>query len=217
MKILTWAAAALALICGHAVAEDEVAPYLRPVRVVADQRITVGNEGRLPLYVSSDWSHPLPDIIRAVLILHGRLRNADVFTAPPGRAQAAAGATGAATLMIVPQFLADIDIEAHHLPADTLRWTLEGWEGGDDATGPRPASSFEASIEILARLADRSILCRILTDVVVAGHSSGPGGAALCDGQLPVRRRLTPRTYRRALCRRQSLVLRLLLGGAPGA
>ena len=173
MKILTWASAAvIALICGHAVAEDEVAPFRRPVRVVADQRITVGNQGRLPLYVSSDWSNPLPGITRAVLVLHGRLRNADVYYRSAKTAQAAAGDVGTATIMIVPQFLAGIDVDAYHLPADTLRWSLEGWEGGEPALGPTPASSFDALDAILARLADRRLFPD-LKQVVVAGHSGG--------------------------------------------
>ena len=62
---------------------------------------------------------------------------------------------------------------SHHLPPDTLRWTLEGWEGGDDATGPKPASSFDALDAILARLADRTLFPK-LTDVVIAGHSHRP-------------------------------------------
>lgn len=172
MKILTWAAAALALICGHAIAEDEVEPYRRPVRVVADQRIAVGNQGSLPLYVSSDWSNPLPGITRAVLVLHGRLRNADVYYRSAKTAQAAAGPVGTATIMIVPQFLAGIDVDAYHLPAATLRWSLEGWEGGEPALGPTPASSFDALDAILARLADRRLFPD-LKQVVVAGHSGG--------------------------------------------
>ncbi len=49
----------------------------------------------------------------------------------------AAGEDGKRALMIVPQFLAEIDIEAHKLPADMLRWSLEGWEGGGGrARGP---------------------------------------------------------------------------------
>ncbi|MET0676151.1 MAG: alpha/beta hydrolase [Bradyrhizobium sp.] len=162
----------LALVAGRASAADEDAPNKRPVKVVADKRIAVGTKGTLPLYVSGDWSKPEPGIIRAVIVLHGRLRNADVYYDSAKTAQAAAGPTGQATLMIVPQFLADLDIEAHHLPPDTLRWTLEGWEGGDDATGPQPASSFEAMDAILARLADRTLFPN-LKDVVVAGHSGG--------------------------------------------
>ncbi len=168
-----WAAAALlALICSHAAAEDEVEPYRRPVRVVADQRIAVGNEGSLPLYISSDWSKPLPGITRAVLVLHGRLRNADVYYRSAKTAQAAAGDVGAATIMIVPQFLAAVDVDAYHLPADTLRWSFEGWEGGEPALGPTSASSFDALDAILARLADRRLF-PALKQVVVAGHSGG--------------------------------------------
>ena len=172
-----WFAAALLLICsqvfyGKALAKDEAAPHQRAVKVVAEQRLAVGNEGVLPLYVSSDWSKPQPSITRAVVILHGRLRNADVYYRSALAAQAAAGEAGKATIIIVPQFLAEVDIEHWHLPPDTLRWSLEGWEGGEPALGPTPASSFEALDAILARLADRNIFPN-LKQVVVAGHSGG--------------------------------------------
>ena len=169
-KIL--AALALALIITQAYAEEEVAPNQKPVKVVADKRIAVGSQGMLPLYVSADWSKPLPGITRAILVLHGRLRNADVYYRSALTAQAAAGDAGKSTIMIVPQFLAGIDIEAYHLPADTLHWSLEGWEGGDAAEGPQPASSFDALDAILARLADRHLFPD-LKRVVVAGHSGG--------------------------------------------
>jgi pimeloyl-ACP methyl ester carboxylesterase len=153
-------------------AADEVAPNHRPVKEIADSRLAVGAQGTLPLYLSADWSKPLPDINRAVLVLHGRLRDANVYFRSAKTAQAAAGDVGKAAIMIVPQFLAGIDIDAHQLPPDTLRWTLEGWEGGDAAVGPAPASSFDALDAILAKLADRKIFPN-LKQVVVAGHSGG--------------------------------------------
>jgi hypothetical protein len=55
-----------------------------------------------------------------------------MFISDPPK-QAAAGEAGKASIMIVPQFLAGIDVDAYHLSRDTLRWTLEGWEGGDRA------------------------------------------------------------------------------------
>jgi pimeloyl-ACP methyl ester carboxylesterase len=161
-----------ALWGGRASAEEEVAANRRPVKAIAGSRVAVGRQGSLPLYLSSDWSEPLPGITRAVLILHGRLRNADVYFRSAQTAQAAAGDAGRRAIMIVPQFLAEIDVEAFHLPPDTLHWTLEGWEGGNAALGPSPASSFDALDAILARLADRRLFPD-LQQVVVAGHSGG--------------------------------------------
>jgi pimeloyl-ACP methyl ester carboxylesterase len=168
-----WIAAVfLACIGAHALAEEETAPHKRPVKVVADGRLAIGDKGTLPLYVSSDWSKPLPAITRAIIVLHGRLRNADVYYRSAQTAQAAAGDAGKAAIMIVPQFLAGIDVEGWQLLPDTLRWSLEGWEGGEPALGPTPASSFDALDAILARLADRTIFPN-LKQVVVAGHSGG--------------------------------------------
>ncbi len=160
------------LTFSQAWAADEVAPNHRPVKEVANARIAVGTQGVLPLYVSADWSKSLPEMTRAVLVLHGRLRDADVYFRSALTAQAAAGDAGKAAIMIVPQFLARIDVEAYQLPPDTLRWTLEGWEGGDDAVGPTSASSFDALDAILARLADKKLFPN-LKQVVVAGHSGG--------------------------------------------
>ena len=171
MRILA-AIVGLALLGGHAMAEEEVASHRRPVKVIADVRIAVGGDSLLPLYVSADWTNPLPRITRAVLVLHGRLRDADVYDRSARAAQAAAGEAGRTTLMIVPQFLVGIDVDAFHLPPDTLHWSLLGWEGGDPAEGPRPLSSFEALDAILARLADRRLFPD-LKQVVVAGHSGG--------------------------------------------
>jgi len=171
MKVLA-AIVGLAVLGGHALAEEEVATHRRPVKAIADARIAVGSEARLPLYVSADWSNPLPGMTRAVIVLHGRLRNADVYYRSALTAQAAAGEAGRTTLMIVPQYLAGIDVDAFHLPPDTLHWSLLGWEGGDPAEGPRPVSSLEALDAILARLADRRLFPD-LKQVVVAGHSGG--------------------------------------------
>ena len=164
--------ALMALLPAHARAQEGGAPNTRPVKAVADSRIAVAGKGSFPLYLSSDWTTPQPAITRAVIVLHGRLRNADVYYESAKTAQAAAGDAGKAAIMIVPQFLAQVDVDAHKLPPDTLRWSLVGWEGGAAAVAPNPVSSFEALDAILAKLADRHLFPN-LKHVVVAGHSGG--------------------------------------------
>jgi pimeloyl-ACP methyl ester carboxylesterase len=156
-------------------AADEGGANHRPVREVADRLmavVTASGQGELPLYLSRDWDRPLPDVTRAVLVIHGRLRNADVYWRSAQQAAAVAGPASATTLMIVPQFLADIDIPARNLNPATLHWSLEGWMGGEPARGPAPLSSFDALDAIVARLADKARFPN-LREIVVAGHSAG--------------------------------------------
>jgi pimeloyl-ACP methyl ester carboxylesterase len=75
-------------------------------------------------------------------------------------------------LLIVPQFLADVDVPAQGLGPDMLHWGRDSWMGGDPAHGPAPLSSFDALDAILQRLADRTRFPNLRT-VVVAGHSAG--------------------------------------------
>jgi hypothetical protein len=172
-----WLAALLLLVvtAAHApvgsAADTEAERYREPVKKIAPARIAVG-KATFPLYVSADWSKPLPDITRAVLVLHGVLRNADDYYASAISAQAVTGAAGKSALMIAPQFLTEPDVEAFKLSADMLRWTTTGWEGGDPAIAPAPRSSFEALDAILARLGDRKLFPN-LKEVVVFGHSGG--------------------------------------------
>jgi len=156
-------------------AQNEISSSRRPVRVVADSRLAVEistGQGLLPLYMSEDWSRPRPDITRAVIVLHGVLRDADVYLRAGEQAQRSAGDVSAGSLLIVPQFLAGTDVAAHKLSRETLRWRLTGWEGGEDAEGPAPISSFDALDAIVKKLADARIF-PALRHVVFAGHSGG--------------------------------------------
>jgi len=171
----TWLAALTLLVAtasrAPAAPMTETERHELPVKEIASARIAVGT-AMFPLYASVDWSHPLPDIRRAVLVLHGVLRNADDYFRSALEAQAAAGDLGKSTLMIAPQFLTQPDVDAFKLPAETLRWSLVGWEGGDPALAPGPVSSFEALDTILAKLGDRTLFPN-LKQVVVFGHSGG--------------------------------------------
>lgn len=153
-------------------AADEAGPHRRPVAVLADRSLAVAPGAVLPLFASADLERRHPEVTRAVIVLHGRLRDADTYFATGLAARDAAGPAGEGALIVAPQFLGLTDWKAHGLPPDVLHWTLEGWQGGDDALGPEPLSSFDALDAILARLGDRTRFPN-LSRIVVAGHSGG--------------------------------------------
>jgi len=155
--------------------DDERAPNERPVAFVAPQHLpvrTAAGMGLAPIFATGEWDAPQPGIERAVILIHGRLRNADTYFNLAHRARAAAGHDSLDTLLIVPQFLATADVDAHRPAADTLHWDWTSWMGGGTAAGPAPISSFEVLDAILERLAQRERFPALRT-VVVAGHSGG--------------------------------------------
>jgi hypothetical protein len=118
-----------------------------PVWLVANRELTVSTpagSGVLRLYLSEDWNQPQPAITRAIVTIHGVLRDADIARTVAEVGRAASGLDPESVLLVEPQFLDDIDVAAEHLPAETLRWDHFGWEAGDDAHGPAPISSFAA-------------------------------------------------------------------------
>ena len=133
---------------------------------------TSAGTGLLPIYLSSDLSKPQPHVTRAIVIFHGKGRNAEGYFRSGKDAVDAAGKAGRGTVVIAPQFLAEEDAEAHHLDPSFLRWHHQHWEGGENAVGPAAISSFDAIDAVLAQLADRSRFPD-LAQVVLAGHSGG--------------------------------------------
>jgi pimeloyl-ACP methyl ester carboxylesterase len=128
--------------------------------------------GALPIYASSDWSKPRPEIVRAILIFHGKKRNAGSYFQSAQEAVKSAKEAGRGTIVIAPQFLAEEDATAFHLDPGVLRWHNQQWEAGENAVEPSAISSFDAIDAVLAQLAERSQFPN-LTQVVLAGHSGG--------------------------------------------
>lgn len=159
----------LALCLALAWGSAPAAPHDGVARIVSD-RLPIG-PAEAALQLSSDWDRPHPEIRRALVIVHGRLRNAATYFRSGETATAAAGAT-ADTLVIAPQFLNETDVQRHQLPDTLLRWQGNAWMGGEPALGPQPLSSFAVFDALLARLADRRLLPN-LQEVVIAGHSGG--------------------------------------------
>ena len=171
----TAAALIVGLLLGLGAARAQTPLEDAPVWLVANHRLTVSTpagEGALALYLSKDWDRPQPAITRAIITIHGLERAADLSRTIAETARAASKLDPDTVLLIEPQFLNDSDVAAQHLPAETLHWAHAGWEGGNDAHGPAPISSFAALDAILARLADRASF-PALKDVVIAGHSGG--------------------------------------------
>jgi pimeloyl-ACP methyl ester carboxylesterase len=169
------AAALLATLAQPALAVHAYEPHLKPVATISDTRFTLDTpqgHAEFPLYLSKDWNVAQPQVTRAVIVIHGKLRNADVYFRTAQNARDAAHADPDATLLIAPQFLATLDTRVHDEPADLLRWTGDAWMGGEAARAPLPISSYEVLDAIVARLADRKLFPN-LRHVVFAGHSGG--------------------------------------------
>jgi pimeloyl-ACP methyl ester carboxylesterase len=149
------------------------------VKVVANDRLKVvadGGSGLLPLYVSREWRTELPEIVHAIIIVHGQSRNADdyFYYTQQALVMVAQQYPGLIehTILIAPQFLNESDTAAHSLPPEVLRWHVSAWEGGEPSQAPIHVSSFEALDAILGKLADRKVFPN-LKGVIVAGHSGG--------------------------------------------
>jgi pimeloyl-ACP methyl ester carboxylesterase len=107
-----------------------------------------------------------------VIVLHGIGRDVDGYYRGLKRAAHEAGAIGAESILIAPQFLNETDVEAHGLPQDVVRWRKGAWEGGGPSVGPAPISAYELMDALLLRLSDQAIFPN-LKDIVLAGHSGG--------------------------------------------
>lgn len=148
---------------------------LRPVKAISSVYMTIDTPqgpARFPVYLSDDWAVPQPKIERAVIVIHGKLRNADTYFRTAVKAREAAGVDPSSVLLIAPQFLATIDTHGGDVADDVLRWRGNAWMAGDDAVGGAPISSYAVLDAMVARLADRQRFPN-LKHIVIAGHSGG--------------------------------------------
>ena len=140
------------------------------VKVVSTDRFHL-DAGDLSLGVSQDWRQPLPNVTRALILVHGRLRNAQTYLQSGIDAAEHAGVS-ANTLVIAPQFLNASDIKRNHLDGQVLRWHGNDWMAGEPSTGPGQISSYGALDQIIKHLGNRTLF-PALKEIVVAGHSGG--------------------------------------------
>ncbi len=118
---------------------------------------------------------------RLLVVVHGALRDADHYLA---HAQAAAREHASRTLIVAPQFLADVDLRAAPdgggpdggtaPQPGTLYWDAEGWKGGERALGTARLSSFTVMDRLLGQLTAAGRWAAGRTPaVVIFGNSAG--------------------------------------------
>ncbi|HTR08393.1 MAG TPA: alpha/beta hydrolase [Paraburkholderia sp.] len=171
-NVLRGLAMSIALVVAPA---SGLARPVQPVDAIADARMAVDStqgHAQFPLYLSGDWNVPQPGVQRAVIVVHGRLRNADTYFRTAQRARERSGVDPASTLLIAPQFLSTADVRAHHAPGDLLSWHGNAWMAGENAASGVPVSSYAVLDDIARHLADRRLFPNLKT-IVFAGHSGG--------------------------------------------
>jgi pimeloyl-ACP methyl ester carboxylesterase len=137
-----------------------------------------GTAFRLPVRANLPLDQEHADITRAIIMLHGALRNAEGSFSAIQQAAVLAGEAGRQALIMAPQFLSEVDEARYEIPLDVPVWSVDGWKDGrlseirrDDSTDRR-VSSFAVLDALLRTLNDRG-RWPALDLVVLAGHSAG--------------------------------------------
>jgi pimeloyl-ACP methyl ester carboxylesterase len=137
-----------------------------------------GAVARLPVLATHVLNQGHADVTRAIIVIHGALRNAEGSFTAMQHAMTLAGEAGRHALVLAPQFLSEVDAVRYPIPLDVPVWSVDGWKDGslseirrDDSTDRR-VSSFAVLDALLETLRDRK-LWPALDLVVLAGHSAG--------------------------------------------
>lgn len=109
-------------------------------------------------------------VTRAVIVVHGVLRDADYYY-DTGVIAANAAHVLSDTLVIAPQFVEKGELAGHNVSAQTLYWSSK-WPGGSDAIAPAPISTYDVFDAMIARLSDARRFPK-LREIIVVGHSAG--------------------------------------------
>ncbi len=162
---------ALLAICFPVAAQDIV-------EHVCSDRITFTNaEGSvtIPYAANRVFDSYNTDINRAVIVVHGTLRNAyEYFDSVMYSANASDNQDS--LLVIAPQFLTEQDYQHWDLDDDLIFWTYMGWRQGDQSFDNL---HYPRVMDLSAYAVADSIMCRLvqqnpnLRQIVVTGHSAG--------------------------------------------
>ncbi len=152
--------------------------------------LALSRGGSIPVYRSLPLERN-GEVRRAVVVVHGQLRDADRYFE---RLVSAARAEGrlADTALFAPHFRA---LEDGPAPGE-LYWSARGWKKGHRSRGAEPVSAFAVMDELLERICPRFRgVFPSLETVVLIGHSAGgqfvnrytAGGRGCPDAAVEVR------------------------------
>ncbi len=162
---------------------QSVAPCTAPTNV-CESWITFGaGPARSMVYATFPLNKRNTAVTRALIMVHGALRNADHYFETATAAGFLAGALEN-TIIIAPRFAAGRDTVA----PNEVKWPegRDSWRsGGMSPENPR-LSSFDFLDEIVRRLADKKTFPN-LSKIVVTGHSAG--------GQVATRYEMTSKAF----------------------
>lgn len=192
-----FAAAALAVIlCGIVPVPVTTTPQPDTSGALADRQFLVRTAlgSGYARYFGTSSLDGDASVTRAIVVVHGVLRDADYYY-DTGVIAANAAHGLSDTLVIAPQFVEKSDLAGHRVAAQTLYWSSQ-WPGGSDAIEPAPISTYDVFDAMIARLSDARRFPK-LREIVVVGHSAGGqivqryavvGKAPELDGgRIPVR------------------------------
>jgi pimeloyl-ACP methyl ester carboxylesterase len=136
--------------------------------------VTLGNgPARAMVYRSLPLGVPNANVRRALIMVHGTLRNADHYFSTATAAGFLAGALND-TVIIAPEFHSADKGCTDALQQNEVSWRCGGdsWRSGGTATSNPELTSFDFVDALLRKLADKKVFPN-LTAIVVAGHSAG--------------------------------------------
>lgn len=172
MRISTWIAALFALVFVAPAMATEPAPCTSATTACTEW-VALGN-ARAMVYRTYPLGVPNAGVHRALIMVHGALRNADHYFRTATGAAFIAGALGD-TVIIAPAFHSNDGHDCKDaLVPHEVNWSCghDAWKPGGDASSNPELSSFDFIDTILKRLSDKRVFPN-LASIVVAGHSAG--------------------------------------------
>ena len=168
----------IALIMGtaHAYGEASAAPIAPPCTLATDacsEWVELASPARAKVYRTYPLNVRNAALHRALIMVHGALRNADHYFSTATGAAFLAGVLSD-TIVIAPAFRSSDGHCQDKLEPNEVNWSCSGdsWRSGGAAIGNPGLTSFGFVDSLLRQLADKQVFPN-LTTIVVAGHSAG--------------------------------------------